>query len=85
VWCSLGLLGEDPDRAGLPAFTGPSLILVGRQDIAVGYVDQFSLLTDYPRAILAVLDVAGHNLQIEQPVLFAALAEEWLERVAAES
>jgi pimeloyl-ACP methyl ester carboxylesterase len=32
-----------------------------------------------------VLDVAGHNLQIEQPEIFDALMLEWLGRVAAES
>jgi pimeloyl-ACP methyl ester carboxylesterase len=27
------------------------------------------------------LDTAGHNLQVEQPVLFNALIQEWLDRV----
>ncbi|CAM02087.1 hypothetical protein SACE_2808 [Saccharopolyspora erythraea NRRL 2338] len=38
----------------------------------------------YPRASFAVLDVAGHNLPIEQPELFGALVLEWLDRVTAE-
>jgi pimeloyl-ACP methyl ester carboxylesterase len=46
-----------------------------------GYADQYALLPHYPRATFAVLDVAGHNLQIEQPVLFDALVNEWLDRV----
>jgi len=29
----------------------------------------------------AVLDVAGHNLQLEQPELFGTLVREWLQRV----
>ncbi|MFC4336360.1 alpha/beta fold hydrolase [Salininema proteolyticum] len=29
----------------------------------------------------AVLDMAGHNAQIEQPELFGALMREWLGRV----
>jgi pimeloyl-ACP methyl ester carboxylesterase len=41
-------------------------------------------LPHYPRATFAVLDVAGHNLQIEQPRLFNALMHEWLDRVFAE-
>jgi pimeloyl-ACP methyl ester carboxylesterase len=49
----------------------------------VGYLDQFDLLPHYPRATYAVLDTAGHNLQIEQPQLFNALMGEWLDRVAA--
>ena len=75
-------LSADPE-AGAP-FERPSLILAGRQDDNVGYVDQFALLPHYPRATFAVLDVAGHNLQIEQPVLFEALVYVWLDRVEAE-
>ncbi|SIQ65696.1 alpha/beta fold hydrolase [Micromonospora avicenniae] len=76
-------LSEDPE-GGAP-FTRPALVLTGRQDHAVGYLDQFALLPHYPRATFAVLDVAGHNLQIEQPALFDALIGEWLDRVAAEA
>jgi len=65
-------------------FTRPTLMLMGRQDCSVGYRDQWRLLENYPRASFAVLDKAGHNLQIEQDVLFAALVKEWLERVEAE-
>ncbi len=77
-------LSVDPDR-DRPAFLGPSLILLGRQDIAVGYHDQLALLERYPHASVAVLDVAGHNLQIEQPALFAALVGEWLDRIEADA
>lgn len=76
-------LTEDPEGGEL--FERPTLILTGRQDDSVGYLDQFALLPRYPRASFAVLDVAGHNLQIEQPELFDALMLEWLGRVAAES
>jgi pimeloyl-ACP methyl ester carboxylesterase len=65
-------------------FTRPTLMLMGRQDCSVGYRDQWRLLENYPRASYIVLDKAGHNLQIEQDVLFAALVREWLERVEAE-
>ncbi|WP_034271875.1 alpha/beta fold hydrolase [Actinospica robiniae] len=76
-------LSEDPE-GGAP-YTRPALILTGRQDESVGYLDQLALLPHYPRASFAVLDVAGHNLQIEQPQLFDALMLEWLDRAAAES
>ena len=75
-------LSSEPET-GDP-FVRPTLILTGRQDQSVGYVDQFALLPHYPRATFAVFDVAGHNLQIEQPRLFEALMHEWLDRVAAE-
>ncbi|GIM92243.1 alpha/beta fold hydrolase [Paractinoplanes toevensis] len=71
-------LSRSPE-AGEP-FTRPTLILTGRQDQVVGYADQFALLPHYPRATFAILDVAGHNLQIEQPALFTALMGEWLDR-----
>ncbi|PJN07516.1 alpha/beta hydrolase [Streptomyces sp. CB01635] len=32
----------------------------------------------------AFLDLAGHNLQIQQPALFAGLVSEWLDRVTGE-
>jgi pimeloyl-ACP methyl ester carboxylesterase len=59
----------------------PTLILVGRQDSAVGYHDSWKILENYPRATLAVLDRAGHGLQIEQERLFNTLVDEWLNRV----
>jgi pimeloyl-ACP methyl ester carboxylesterase len=71
-------------ESGTP-YQRPTLILAGRQDSSVGYLDQFALLPHYPRASFAVLDVAGHNLQIEQPGLFDTLVLDWLDRVAAES
>ncbi|MGN4819978.1 alpha/beta fold hydrolase [Bacillus cereus group sp. MYBK139-2] len=58
----------------------PVLLLAGRQDISVGYQDIIEIIDDYPRATLAVLDMAGHNLQIEQPELFESLVGEWITR-----
>ncbi|MBO3738795.1 alpha/beta hydrolase [Actinoplanes sp. NEAU-H7] len=69
-----------PPETGEP-FRRPTLILTGRQDHVVGWADHVGLLPHYPRATFAVLDVAGHNLQIDQPVLFEALMHEWLDRV----
>ncbi|WP_030471788.1 alpha/beta fold hydrolase [Lentzea aerocolonigenes] len=72
-------LSEGPE---LGTYSGPSLILTGRQDNATGYEDVYLLLPHYPYASFVVLDTAGHNLQIDQPVLFDALMGEWLDRVA---
>jgi pimeloyl-ACP methyl ester carboxylesterase len=66
-------------------YVRPTLILTGRQDDVVGWQDQLPLLAHYPRATFAVLDVAGHNLQIEQPGLFDALVTEWIDRVCQEA
>lgn len=59
----------------------PVLIVVGRQDNVVGYDDVWNWAVGYPHATYAVLDRAGHNLQIEQADLFSALVSEWLSRV----
>lgn len=59
----------------------PTLIITGRQDNVVGYHDAWRLIEHYPRATFAVLDMAGHNLQIEQPDIFNNLVHNWLERI----
>ncbi len=62
----------------------PALFLLGRQDNLVGYRDHWKYIEAYPRASYVILDKAGHNLQIDQDVLFNALVKEWLERVMAQ-
>jgi pimeloyl-ACP methyl ester carboxylesterase len=59
----------------------PVLILMGKQDSMVGYIDSWYFLKNYPRASFVILDNAGHNLQIEQPELFNCHVKDWLERV----
>ncbi len=66
-------------------FDKPALILAGRQDHVVGYKYPFRLTEDYTRATFAALDMAGHNLQIEQTVLFEALVGDWLRRASEEA
>ncbi|QAA34081.1 alpha/beta fold hydrolase [Clostridium manihotivorum] len=63
------------------AYDKPTLMLLGRQDSSVGYKDAWNILDNYPRATFAVLDMAGHNLQIEQEAVFNTLVKEWLERI----
>jgi pimeloyl-ACP methyl ester carboxylesterase len=62
-------------------YTHPVLVVVGRQDSAVGYAGQWDLMEAYPRATFAMLDRAGHALPHEQPELLAALVAEWVRRV----
>ncbi len=62
-------------------FAAPALILMGRQDSAVGYRDQWRLVQNYPRGTVAILDRAGHGLEVEQQELFRVLVSEWLDRV----
>lgn len=67
------------------AFNKPMLMVLGRQDSIVGYKDAWNILDNFPRGTFAVLDKAGHNLQIEQPDVFNSLVKEWLARVDEES
>lgn len=63
----------------------PTLMIMGRQDSVVGYRDHWQIIENYPRASFVILDKAGHNMQIEQDILFNALVKEWLDRVLAET
>lgn len=62
-------------------FEKPTLILTGRQDTHVGYLETWDILGSYPRATYVVLDRAGHALGVEQESLFRALFNEWLDRI----
>lgn len=66
-------------------FDGPTLILTARQDQLCGYHDAWNLLENYPRATFALLDRAGHFINIEQDELCRSLMREWLDRVEESS
>lgn len=76
-----GWAGSFPLEGRTARYEVPVLFVLGRQDSDTCYRDAWGILEHYPRATYAVLDRAGHNLQIEQPVLFEALVSEWLDRV----
>lgn len=78
-------LDVEPEDTSPEPFTRPSLFVTGRQDHVVGYRDAWARVEHYPRATFVVLDGAGHNLQIDQPTLTAALVADWLVRVAAQT
>jgi pimeloyl-ACP methyl ester carboxylesterase len=64
-------------------FEGPSVIIVGRQDNSVGYLDAWSLSRQFKRASFVMLDAAGHGLPLEQEDIFESTVREWIERVEA--
>jgi pimeloyl-ACP methyl ester carboxylesterase len=70
----------DVDELPVP-FGRPSLILAGRQDASVGYEDAVRLIDNFSRGTFAILDRAGHGLEVEQETVFNVLANEWLDRV----
>lgn len=68
-------------EAETPTFDGPTLILTARQDNVCGYLDAWDLLAHFPRATFAVIDQAGHLMNIEQTEGCHALIRVWLDRV----
>lgn len=75
-------LHDVPEEVAGP-FDGPTLFVTGRHDHIVGYEDQFALLPKFPGATFAVLEGAGHNVHIDQPVLTRDLLRHWASRLEA--
>lgn len=69
----------------MPMFARPTLIVTGRQDHVVGHEDQADLAQHYPRATVATLDRAGHNVHLEQPTAVEALMRNWLDHMRSEA
>jgi pimeloyl-ACP methyl ester carboxylesterase len=70
----------DVEKPGRP-FERPSLLLAGRQDASVGWEDMLKIVRNYTRGTFAVLDRAGHGLEVEQDTVFNCLVNEWLDRI----
>jgi len=68
------------DRLERP-FDKPSLVLAGRQDTSVGYADSLKIVENYSRGTFAILDRAGHGLEVEQEAVFNCMVNEWLDRI----
>jgi pimeloyl-ACP methyl ester carboxylesterase len=62
-------------------FDKPALVLTGKQDAVCGYLYAREFSEHLPRATYAVLDRAGHALQMEQEGLLHAHVRDWLGRV----
>jgi len=81
------------DPLPLKVFERPSLIIVGRQDSRVGFLEALetgeevraeigiAMHAQYPRATIVALDRAGHALPVGSTDLFHALVRDWLDRV----
>lgn len=63
-------------------FGNPTTVLLGKQDHIVGYKDALQLEPNFSRGTFAIIDSAGHNLQIEKPELFSSFVEDFLGLVA---
>lgn len=72
-----GAFTFDPDDLREP-FEAPALIITGRGDTEVGYKDQFELTKKYPNCTYIAIAGGGHNVQIEQPKIFAGAVSGWI-------
>ncbi|OAV62506.1 alpha/beta fold hydrolase [Enteractinococcus helveticum] len=79
---ALGRIFADwPIDMGEGSFNKPSVIVAGRQDSTVGYIDALHLGQRYSKASIAVIDGAGHALLHEYPDLITAHIRHWLQRL----
>lgn len=63
------------------AYDRPGLIVLGRQDLYVGWKDQMARLRHYPRTTAVVLDGCGHNAHLEHPEVVGAHIRSWLDEL----
>ncbi|WP_226645235.1 alpha/beta fold hydrolase [Mesobacillus subterraneus] len=70
-------LTEEPFH-DVQTLQNPALIILGKQDYICGYKDHLFLLDKFPNSTMAVLDRAGHMLQIEKREVVQALMSDWL-------
>jgi len=63
-------------------FDNPTLILLGRYDVAVGYKDAWKIYDNFSDATLVVLGRSGHCLQMEQQDLFENHVRAWLDQIS---
>jgi pimeloyl-ACP methyl ester carboxylesterase len=79
-WRETGyFLSEEPFN-DVSKLSQPALIILGKQDSICGYKDHFYLLEKFPNATFAILDQAGHMIQIEKRKIVQGLIEDWLIR-----
>ncbi len=73
-----GAFQYDVDDLPKP-YNGPALIITGKQDTAVGFIDQFELTKQYTNGTYVAIAGGGHNVQIEQPEIFTGIVKGWLD------
>jgi pimeloyl-ACP methyl ester carboxylesterase len=56
----------------------PALVMLGKHDYICGFKDHLSMMDKFPNSTLAVLDQAGHMLQIEKREVVQVLLLDWL-------
>jgi pimeloyl-ACP methyl ester carboxylesterase len=80
-WREKGYFFKEEPFHNMEKLEQPTLILLGKQDSICGYEDHYALLEKFQHATLAVLDQAGHMLQIEKRDVVQSMVKEWLHRL----
>ncbi len=71
----------DSCQGGNTCYDKPTLVLLGRYDVAVGHRDADKINKNFSDVSFVVLDRAGHLLHLEQPDLFKTHVLDWLDRI----
>jgi pimeloyl-ACP methyl ester carboxylesterase len=77
-WRTEGYFLSEKPLHGLSALKQKSLFLLGKQDNICGFKDHMNLLDKFPNSTFAVLDLAGHMLQIEKRDAVQAMLKDWV-------
>lgn len=77
-WREKGYFFSTKPFDDVTSMTQNALFVLGKQDSICGYKDHYALLDKFPNATFAVLDQAGHMLQIEKRELVQSLLLDWL-------
>ena len=62
-------------------FDKPVLFIMARQDHWVYYKDLDTIIDNYSRASVCLIDEGGHNVIYEKPELVETFARDWLQRI----
>lgn len=72
-----------PDAAASLSYSGPMLLMVGRQDVWSPIAQHEDIARVCPQARLEIIEDAGHFAPVEQPEVVATLLADWARGVAA--
>ncbi|MEI5908747.1 alpha/beta hydrolase [Bacillus spongiae] len=81
-WREKGYLLSEEPLNDVPSLPHHALIILGRHDSICGYKDHFFLLDKLPNSTVAILDGAGHMLQVENREIVRELVKDWLNKIS---
>jgi pimeloyl-ACP methyl ester carboxylesterase len=72
------IMGRPDSRPMLAGIDMPTVVICGRQDLAIPLLRAEEMATTIPDARLAVLEVCGHMAPLERPAEVSAALRRWL-------